>query len=77
MQSNIAAAMGRIHGLMADQASNHQSELVAQHAKLEAALENMNQGLCLFDSQDRLVIANRRYAELLAYPSLGRPRPPC
>ena len=71
MQSNIAAAMGRIHGLMADQASNHQSELVVQHAKLEAALENMNQGLCLFDSYDRLVIANRRFTELFGAPELG------
>jgi len=71
MQGNIAAAMGRIHRLMADQATNHQSELVAQHAKLEAALENMNQGLCLFDSNDRLVVANRRFAELFGAPELG------
>jgi len=53
------------------QASNHQDELVAEHAKLEAALENMNQGLCLFDSQDRLVIANRRFAELFGAPEPG------
>jgi len=71
MQGNIAAAMGRIHRLMADQATNHQSELVAQHAKLEAALENMSQGLCLFDSNDRLVVANRRFAELFGAPELG------
>ena len=71
MQGNIAAAMDRIHRLMADQATNHQSELVAQHAKLEAALENMNQGLCLFDSNDRLVVANRRFAELFGAPELG------
>jgi len=71
MQRNIAAAMGRIHGLMADQATSHQSELVAQHARLEAALENMNQGLCLFDSNDRLVVANRRFAELFGAPELG------
>jgi diguanylate cyclase (GGDEF)-like protein len=64
MQGNIAAAMHRIHSLMADQASDHQSELLVQHAKLEAALDNMNQGLCLFDADNRLVIANRRFAEL-------------
>ncbi len=71
MQGNIAAAMGRIHAFMADQASNHQSELVVQHAKLEAALENMNQGLCLFDCHDRLVIANRRFAEMFGAPETG------
>ena len=71
MQSNIAAAMNQIHGLMAEQASNHQSELVAQHAKLEAALENMTQGLCLFDGNDRLVIANSRFAELFGAPNPG------
>jgi len=71
MQSNIAAAMDQIHGLMAEQAANYQGELVTQHAKLEAALENMNQGLCLFDSNDRLVVANRRFAELFGAPELG------
>ena len=71
MQGNIAAAMDRIHGLMASQASDHRSELVVQHAKLEAALENMNQGLCLFDRHDRLVIANRRFAELFGAPEPG------
>ena len=71
MQGNIAAAMDRIHKLMASQASDHQGELVVQHAKLEAALENMNQGLCLFDKHDRLVIANRRFAELFGAPEAG------
>ncbi len=71
MQDNIAAAMDRIHGLMAAQASSHQSELVAQHAKLDAALENMNQGLCLFDRDNRLVMANRRFAEMFGTPELG------
>jgi diguanylate cyclase (GGDEF)-like protein len=71
MQSNIAAALDQIHALMAEQASNHQSELIAQHAKLEAALDNMNQGLCLFDGNDRLVIANSRFAELFGAPEPG------
>ncbi len=30
----------------------------------EAALNNMAQGLCLFDSQQRLPIANRRFSEI-------------
>ena len=71
MQSNIAAAIDQIHKLMAAQADNHQSELGVQHAKLEAALENMSQGLCLFDRHDRLVIANCRFAELFGAPEPG------
>ncbi len=71
MQGNIAAAMARIHALMAAQASSHETELQAQHVKLEAALENMNQGLCLFDAEDRLVIANARFAELFGAAPAG------
>jgi PAS domain-containing protein len=48
-----------------------QDELIAQKAALEsqnerfdAALNNMSQGLCLFDVQQRVVIANRRYADM-------------
>ena len=31
---------------------------------LDAALENMSQGLCLFDAQNRLEVFNRRYLEI-------------
>ncbi len=71
MQGNIATAMARIHALMAAQASSHETELQAQHVKLEAALENMNQGLCLFDAADRLVIANTRFGELFGAAPAG------
>jgi len=44
---------------------------------LEAALENMSQGICVVDAQLRVVAWNRRYAELFAYPpallAVGRP----
>jgi len=32
--------------------------------QLDAALENMSQGLCMFDSDRRLVVCNRQFAEL-------------
>src|ERR1044072_5969256 len=35
-----------------------------QHHRLEAALNNMKQGLCMFDAQDRVVIWNRRYLDM-------------
>jgi signal transduction histidine kinase/Na+/proline symporter len=44
---------------------------------LEAALENMSQGICVVDADLRVVAWNRRYAELFAYPpgllAVGRP----
>jgi diguanylate cyclase (GGDEF)-like protein len=35
---------------------------------LDAALENMSQGLCLYDAQNRLEIFNKRYLEILRLP---------
>ena len=35
-----------------------------QHHRLEAALNNMRQGLCMFDAQDRVVIWNQRYLDI-------------
>src|SRR6185295_19638033 len=31
---------------------------------LDAALANMSQGLCMYDAEQRLVVANSRYAEM-------------
>ncbi|HUD85576.1 MAG TPA: EAL domain-containing protein [Xanthobacteraceae bacterium] len=35
---------------------------------LDAALENMSQGLCLYDAQNRLEVFNRRYLEIFRLP---------
>ena len=35
-----------------------------QMERLETALANMSQGLCMFDRDQRVVVANRRYAEM-------------
>ncbi len=35
-----------------------------QKLQLDAALENMSQGLCMFDASQRLIVCNKRYAEL-------------
>jgi diguanylate cyclase (GGDEF)-like protein len=40
------------------------AEIAEQAGRLEAALTNMSQGLCLFDRDQRVVVANRRYAEM-------------
>ena len=40
------------------------AELEVINARFDAALRNMSQGLCLFDPEQQVVIANARYAEI-------------
>ncbi|HEV7245720.1 MAG TPA: EAL domain-containing protein [Shinella sp.] len=48
--------------------------LAAVTKNLDLALENMSQGLCLFDKDERLLIANKRYSEIFGFPE-GRITP--
>ena len=64
MQASIAAALARIRALMDEQASSHAGQIATQHARFDAALSNMSQGLCLFGPDGRLLVANRRFAEM-------------
>ena len=41
-----------------------EEELRAQNEKFDAALDNMLQGLAMFDAQQQLIVCNRRYAEM-------------
>ena len=66
MQRSIADKMAQIQGLMAEQASDHASEMASQHLRFETALDNMVQGLCMFDSEGRVLVHNRRFAEMFA-----------
>ncbi len=58
------------HGAEAERDRNSQAlqereqELELQNMRFHAALENMCQGLCMFDANERIVIANDRYAEM-------------
>ncbi len=45
-----------------------QQEVLQQSQRFEAALNNMSQGLCMFDTDSRLIVCNRRYAEMYALP---------
>ena len=40
-----------------------EAEISKQVERLEAALTNMTQGLCMFDHEQRVIVSNRRYAE--------------
>ncbi len=49
-------------------------ELATQNARFDSALNNMSQGLSMFDREQRLVVCNERYAELYGLPpELTRP----
>ena len=66
MQRSIRDKMSRIEELMAEQASSHASEIAAQHARFETALDNMVQGLCMLDAQGRVLVHNRRFGDMFA-----------
>ncbi|MFZ4806099.1 MAG: putative bifunctional diguanylate cyclase/phosphodiesterase [Hyphomicrobiaceae bacterium] len=44
------------------------AQLADQKNQLDVALDNMSQGLSLFDAEQRIVFANRRYAEMYDLP---------
>ena len=71
MQNSIAKALGRIQQLMDEQARSHAGQMAVQHAHMEAALDNMLQGLCLFGTDGRLGVANRRFAAMFGQPEAG------
>jgi diguanylate cyclase (GGDEF)-like protein len=41
-----------------------EEELRAQNEKFDAALDNMLQGLAMFDAEQRLIVCNKRYAQM-------------
>jgi diguanylate cyclase (GGDEF)-like protein len=45
------------------------TELARTNMRFEAALSNMTQGLCLFDAEKQLVIANNRFREMYDLPA--------
>ncbi|MBX9588453.1 MAG: PAS-domain containing protein [Hyphomonadaceae bacterium] len=57
---NLAAQLAQQNALL----QQREEELKAQNMRLDAAMRNMSQGLCLFDAGQRVVLANTRYAEI-------------
>ena len=57
-----------------DELHRRDEEVTRQNQRLDIALENMSQGLCLFDKDKRLIVCNRRYIDLYQLPSeLAKP----
>ena len=67
-----AALVGRIvHGRpfaasrpSPESLARHEEALRAAHLRFDAALNNMSQGLCMFDADNVLLVVNRRFCEI-------------
>jgi diguanylate cyclase (GGDEF)-like protein/PAS domain S-box-containing protein len=68
-QDQLNAAYARLlesdkkHAL-AEAEMNRQQDLARQAALFNAAVENMPQGLCMFDASQRLIVCNERYSAM-------------
>jgi diguanylate cyclase (GGDEF)-like protein/PAS domain S-box-containing protein len=54
---------------LAEAELNRQRELAEHSLRFNAAVENMSQGLCMFDQAKRLVVCNTLYAEIYKLPA--------
>jgi diguanylate cyclase (GGDEF)-like protein/PAS domain S-box-containing protein len=45
-----------------------EARLQATNLRLDAALENMSQGLCMYNAENRLQVVNRRFCEIFSLP---------
>ena len=46
-----------------------EARLKETNLRLDAALDNMSQGLCLYDAENRLQVVNRRFCEIFGLPA--------
>jgi diguanylate cyclase (GGDEF)-like protein len=60
---DVTADLDRIESLKAGQ-----RELASQNMRLDAAVNNISQGLCMFDAEQKLVICNEQYARIYDLP---------
>ncbi|WP_102958728.1 EAL domain-containing protein [Mangrovicella endophytica] len=73
MQKSILSNSRRIEKLMTAQASRFDNQITTQHNRFEAALNNMTQGLCMFDRDMNLVVFNEPFAQMFPNLALGAP----
>ena len=72
--AGIGLAISVLHYRQLGERETAASQLTTQNIRFNAALNNMGQGLCMFDASRRLVICNERYARLYSLPpELTRP----
>jgi diguanylate cyclase (GGDEF)-like protein len=69
-------AQGLLHAKQAELLAQKE-QLQTQNLRFDAALNNMSQGLCMFDAEQRLVVCNAPYARMYGLaPELTRPGTP-
>ena len=61
---NFNARLRQQHDLLIEQ----EKQLRAQNVQIDAALNNMAQGLCMFDADHRLVVVNQPFSTLFSVP---------
>ena len=54
---------------LAEAELNRQQDLAEQNMRFNAAVQNMSQGLCMFDKETRLVVCNELFAKMYRLPA--------
>ena len=66
--AGIGLAVSILHFRQLNEREWSAEHVQIQNIRFNAALNNMSQGLCMFDSDKRLVVHNERYAKLYSLP---------
>jgi methyl-accepting chemotaxis protein len=64
----IALGISILHFRQSSEREFTTAQIATQNIRFHAALNNMTQGLCMFDADRRLVVCNERYARMYALP---------
>ena len=67
--AGIGLAISVLHFRQLGERESATARIETQNVRFNAALNNMTQGLCMFDADRRLVVSNERYARMYALPS--------
>ena len=74
MRRRVRPAPPRADGGASEPDADSEQKLRERNACLDAALNNMTQGLCMFDASERIVVLNRRFLEMYKLsPQVVRP----
>lgn len=71
MQESIAKYFGQIENKAATLADAYDGQIALQNVRFEAALNNMTQGLCMFDAKFKLVVLNKRFSDMFGSVEIG------
>jgi diguanylate cyclase (GGDEF)-like protein/PAS domain S-box-containing protein len=66
--------LSRSFNLMIAELGDARGQLITQYARLDAAINNMPQGLAMFDASERLVVCNNQYIAMYGLsPDIAKP----